>query len=295
MRTRLVTAGFLLAILGADALAAEYAILGARLQVKDPSPDASRRKVVIQAKERPTDVGTLSDPRIAGATLQVVLSGGTPAGASYPLPAPNWETSGYGYGYRYSRPSSAPPTDPVLRAFIKKSPSGLMQMKVVLRGATNLVPPNPGSEAQIFLDVSGGDRYCTAFGGAAGGVEILDTAEQWKIAAAGAEGPCPPPGLPACFSEFAPCGSCGDGICLAHYSGSPAFVCASQSGFSAGSCASSAECTAPRECATGGGPCPPFGECVLPCTSDAYCDAELSPGFCAASTCPGVFCMVPCP
>ena len=296
MDTRLVAAAILLTASVVTAGAAGHPVLGKRILVKDPTGNPADRTIIILAKERPTDVVALSDPTISGASLQVVLSGGTPSDDSYFLAPGSWETTGYGYGYRYSRVDSG--TDPVQRVFIKRNPSGLMQMKVVLKGTANLslVPPNPGSEAQVLLDVFGGDRYCTGFGGAAGGTVVADTSEQWKVISATAEVPCPAPSLPSCASEFSPCGSCGDGICVKHFTDEPYYVCASESGFSAGSCTSSAECTAPRECAvSGGGPCPPFGECVLSCSSDAFCDAAFSPGFCAAGTCLGVFCMVPCP
>ena len=288
MYARLAAATLLLLATVATSMAAGHPILGRRILVKDPTGDPEQRTVIILAKERPTDVGTLSDPTISGAQLEIVLSGGTPSNASYYLPAAGWETTGYGYGYRY--------TDPVRRVFLKKSPSGLVQMKAVLDGAVGfpLVPPNPGADAQVVLDVYGGDRYCIGFGGAAGGDVVKDTVQQWKVLSPTAEVACPAPSLPSCPSEYTPCGSCGDGICVLHYSGDPFYVCASQSGFSAGACTSSAECTAPRSCFTGGGPCPPAGDCVLPCSSDGYCDAELSPGFCSASTCAGVFCMVPC-
>jgi hypothetical protein len=296
MHAMLTLAAILLVSSVSTSLGVGYSILGKRILVKDPTGAPEQRTVIIQAKERPSDIAALSDPTVSGATLQIVLTGGTPSDDSYNLPAALWETTGYGYGYRYSRADPQSPSDPVHRVFIKKSPSGLVQMKVILKGTVNLslVPPNPGSDANIFLDVTGGDRYCTGFGGAAGGSVVVDTQQQWKVLSATDEVACSAPSLPSCSSEYSPCGSCGDGICLLHFSGDPFYVCASQSGFSAGACTSSAQCTSPRQCATGGSPCPPFGECVLPCNSDATCDAALSPGFCAASTCPGTFCMVPC-
>ena len=292
MHTRLVAAAILLTAAVSTCFAVGHPVLGKRIIVKNPTGDPQDRTVIILAKERPTDVGTLSDPTVSGATLQVVLTGGTPSDDTYVLNEAFWEATGY--GYRYTRPD--PGTDPVQRVFIKKNPSGLMQMKVVLRGTVNLslVPPNPGSEAEIILDVFGGDRYCTGFGGAAGGTVVSDTSEQWKVVSATAEVACTAPALPSCASEFSACGSCGDGICVTHFSGDPYYVCASQSGFSAGSCTSNAQCTSPRECAVSpGGPCPPFGECVLPCNSDTLCENEIG-GFCAAGTCLGVFCMIPC-
>ncbi len=287
MYARLVAASLLLLATVSTSMAAGHPILGRRIIVKDPTGDPERRTVIILAKERPTDVGTLSDPTISGAQLEVALSGGTSSNASYYLPAGGWESTGYGYRY----------TDSVRRVFLKKSASGLVQVKAVLDGAVGfpLAPPNPGTEAQVVLEVYGGDRYCTGFGGVAGGDVVKDTVQQWKILSATTEVACPAPSLPSCPSEYTPCGSCGDGVCVLHYSGEPFRVCASQSGFGAGTCTSNGECTAPRLCYAGGDPCPtqPIGQCVLNCSSDAYCDAAFSPSFCSGSTCAG-FCLVPC-
>jgi len=289
MCARLVAASLLLLATVATSMAAGHPILGRRILVKDQTGNPEQRKVIILAKERPTDVGTLSDPTIGGAQIEIVLSGGTPSSASHYLPAAGWESTGYGYGYRYSYSGD--------RVFLKKSPSGLVQMKAVLDGAAGfpLVPPNPGTDAQVVLEVYGGDRYCTGFGGGAGGDVVKDTMQQWKVVSPTAEVACPAPSLPSCHSEYTPCGSCGDGVCVLHYSGDPSYVCASQSGFGAGTCTSNAECTAPRLCWAGNEPCgtQPVGQCVLPCNSDAYCEADFSPSFCSASFCAN-FCLVPC-
>jgi hypothetical protein len=253
---------------------------------------------VIQAREQPTDIGTFSDPRLNGATLQVALAGATPSDETFNLPAGGWEA--VGGGYRYTRPMGMSPSDPVRRVLLKQTPSGMARIKIVLQGTPNLqlVPPNPGDEAHVVLAVTNGDRYCTALGGAAGGSEVADTATQWKVNGASVEVACPtPPALPPCFQEFSPCGTCGDGICVQHLAGPPSFVCASQSGFGTGTCSSNAECTDPRVCyLPPGPPCPGGGSgfCGVPCNSDVVCEAE-SAGFCASVTCVGVLCTLPCP
>ena len=295
MRTTLALAG-LLAVFVSASMAVEHPILGKQILVKDPTGDPHRRKVIILGKEQPTDIASFADPTVDGATLQVVLSGGTPSAQSIDLPAAGWEA--IGNGYKFSRPPELALSTPVLRVLLRRTPSEMARIKIVLKGTAylQLVPPNPGDDARVILDVHGGDRYCLALGGSAGGSEITDTATQWKVIDATAETTCPATTLPACFSEFSLCGSCGDGICVQHLAGSPDFVCASQSSASAGTCSSSAECTAPRECYPNSSPpCPSGpGQCSLPCQTDFQCEAA-SAGFCASVTCVGVLCLVPCP
>jgi len=54
------------------------------------------------------------------------------------------------------------------------------------------VPPNAGDEGGLILTINGGATYCTAFGGAAGGTEIADDGELWKVLNPTADG-CPSP------------------------------------------------------------------------------------------------------
>lgn len=283
----------LLLALPADGLAAP--ILGRKLIVRDPNSSEERRTVIVVGKETATDVGTLSDPTAGGATIQLIASGATSTAATYTLDAAGWVP--VGNGYRYAGPTTG---DPVKQVLLRKTPTGVALLKVVLRGNTgtqdlSVRPPVPGDEAQLLLDVTGGDRYCVSFGGAAGGTETQDTATQWKVINATAEPACSTSSLPACSGEFTPCGTCGDGICVQHLPGSPPFVCASQSGHSAGTCSSNAECTAPRECSIPPGPpCPSAdGQCLLPCATDAVCESA-SAGFCASVFCLGEACLLPC-
>ncbi|MEO7434789.1 MAG: hypothetical protein ABI080_04820, partial [Candidatus Binatia bacterium] len=222
-------------------------ILGRQLSIQGSAFSSKpTRKTLVIARETATDVGTLSDPTMDGARFQLTTTGGTPRAEDFILDAAGWTAVKNGYRYR----SSGNP--PEVQVQLTKTLGGVAFLRVKLRkNATGLLPPAPGDTALLVLDVAGGERYCVSFGGAAGGTEIKDSATQWKVKNATAEPACPPASsaLPECVSEFAPCGTCGDGICVAHLSGAPPYVCASQSGYSAGICSSSAECTAPRDCA----------------------------------------------
>ena len=44
-----------------------------------------------------------------------------------------------------------------------------------------VVPPNPGTEARVFLQVNGGAGYCVAFGGPAGGQIANKGATSFKV------------------------------------------------------------------------------------------------------------------
>ena len=59
-------------------------------------------------------------------------------------------------------------------------------------GPIGVVPPNPGNDGGFILSLNGGDSYCVGFGGAAGGVEIRDDAQQWAVKNPVAE-VCPAP------------------------------------------------------------------------------------------------------
>lgn len=272
--------------------AAAVPILGRTLLIQgSTSGSKPARRMLFTAREAATDVGTLPDPTAGGATLRISATGGTPMTKVYGLGAAGWTAVANGFRYRE-------PSDPgAVQVKIAKTPSGVSSLKVTIKDADIVFPPAPGDAAVVVLDI-GTDRHCVSFGGAAGGTEPKDTPTLWKIKNPTAQPACPSTSasLPECFSEFAPCGTCGDGICVAHVSGAPSFVCASMSGYSAGTCASDGECTEPRECMLPSStpPCPGgSGQCVVACGSDLVCEAELA-GFCASVACIGQPCLLPC-
>jgi hypothetical protein len=113
---------------------------------------------------------------------------------SYELDAGGWAAAGSS-GYRYVGPTGVD-GDPVRKVVLQRRANGTALLKVSLRGSLgtqqlDVVPPNPGATGLFVLDVAGGDRYCSALGGAAGGTVRRDEAKVWRIVGASAEVACP--------------------------------------------------------------------------------------------------------
>lgn len=182
----------------ATAFAGDATILGRALVVTS-TPDAaeSARTVTMTARESSTDLGALTDPRLGGATLTVVVAGATPSTQSFVLDASRWSAVPNGYRYRMAKNDSGPP---VRRVVVTAVPGGAATMRVVLRGDTGtdpllIVPPDPGTEGGVALAI-GGDRYCARVGGPVGGTTGSDTATRWRIVRPLSEQGCldaPPP------------------------------------------------------------------------------------------------------
>jgi hypothetical protein len=171
--------------------AADQLILGKKLSISNPTGTEDRRGVGISGAERPTDVSVLADPTSSGATLTVVANGATPTSESFVLDASGWKP--IRGGYRYTGPTGAD-GDPVRQVKIKLTASGA-SIKASLSGgvgiqALDTVPPNPGVDGGLVLKI-GPERYCVAFGGAAGGKESRNTAQSWRISKPTAEAGCP--------------------------------------------------------------------------------------------------------
>ena len=185
---RAATGWALLIASAAVAMAADQAILGRRLLVRDATGDESRRVVVILGRDS-SSASLAGDPTVGGASLQLVANG--PAGSTQvlALDAAGWKATSN--GFVYVGPTSG---DPVRRVVLKGPPSYVL--KAILRGNVGtsdlaVTPPNPGDDGGLVLGFPGGDRYCVSFGGAAGGVETRDDAGAWKIVNATAEAGCP--------------------------------------------------------------------------------------------------------
>ena len=177
-------------------VAADRVILGTRILVRDPGASEDTRRVQIVGRETATDVPAISDPTAGGATLTVIANGATDSAVAFALDPGGWSALGT-TGFRYVGPTGAD-EDPVRRLVIKRTPGGVALVKLLLRGNVGtqplaVVPPSPGDEGGLVLDVAGGDRYCVKLGGAAGGTEQQDTASSWKIVGATAEDGCPTP------------------------------------------------------------------------------------------------------
>jgi acetyl esterase/lipase len=169
MTYRLLALGMLVLPLSAPARAADQAVLGAALTIKNPST-AAKRKIVVNAKESPSDDTLVGDPSASGATVTITANGGTPSSETYPLPAgvssitskPFWSGDAT-KGFSYKDPKGE--NGPVKSAQIK-SKGGAFQIKVAVDGklgAIGVVPPDPGTDGCVLLEIAGGDSYSVQF------------------------------------------------------------------------------------------------------------------------------------
>jgi len=174
-------------------------ILGKTIEIKDPNPaDPSRRQVVVLARELASSDG-LDPATVAanGATLVVNAAGGTPSSELFSMPAP-WTLIGT-TGVRYVDNKGL--NGQVKLAQLSKTAKGTFELKLKIQGKVGpgeqplvlVVPPNPGTEASVFLQVNGGAGYCVAFGGPAGGQIANKGATSFKVTNP-TEQICLPPG-----------------------------------------------------------------------------------------------------
>jgi len=195
-----------LSLTSGGALAAEQTVLGAKMIVRDPLPGVNphKRKVLVAAKEKLTDNTVVGDPLADGATLEVIVNGGTSTSQVFALPAgppptstgPGWITKtlpGVYAAFKYSDKNGE--ATPVTKLYFKwKADSGLT-IKAKLKAQGNnppidVVPGNPTSDLGIRLTLGTGDTYCGLFGGTAGGIIVDDGPKTVKAAKPTAEG-CP--------------------------------------------------------------------------------------------------------
>jgi len=170
---------------------ASQQVLGKKLLVKNPTGANSTRTVIGLGKENPSSATVVGDPRTGGASLEVIANGTNAGDQVFPLPAGSWRAIG-SIGYKYLD-SDGPGA--VKLVIIKKTPSGTFLLKVLLKGSLgplNVVPPNTGTDGGFVLDITGGDSYCVAFGGPAGGSIRVNTSSTFKVINA-TSGACPSP------------------------------------------------------------------------------------------------------
>ncbi|MBM4247348.1 MAG: hypothetical protein FJ148_26760 [Deltaproteobacteria bacterium] len=159
----------------APARAADQKILGQRLALQNPAPgDPARRKVVLSARERASADTITGDPTLSGSNggglLQLVVEGGTTTNEVFALPQgtdragrPFWKAVAGGYRYADAHGENGP----VASLVVRKTNSGTISLRAVLSGrraALDVTPPAPGTRAWALLSLSGGDRYCVAYG-----------------------------------------------------------------------------------------------------------------------------------
>lgn len=165
-------------------------LLGTKFLVKNPDPaDATKRKVVVQAKETSSPNTLDGDPVVSGASLTVNVAGAVPSSQVLSLPAAGWAP--VKDGFKYSDPKLA--LGPVKSAQIKLG-RGTFQWQAVLAGKTGglvLVPPNPGTDACVVFEITGGGRYHVLFPGPPDATIAKNDAKTFQVKKVLAEGLCP--------------------------------------------------------------------------------------------------------
>src|SRR5262249_19681076 len=85
----------------------------------------------------------------------------------------------------YRSPEGTPPPE------IPKPGPFRLKLRLLGRdGAIDALPPNPATDGGLVLTLGGGDSYCAAFGGAAGGDVTSNTERRFSIVRPTGEG-CP--------------------------------------------------------------------------------------------------------
>ena len=179
--------------------AADQTVRGTVFVVKNPST-AAKRKIIVKATEAASDDTLVGNPVANGATVTIAANGATPSEETYSLPAgtsptslkPFWSGDAVkGFKYRDTDGENGP----VKRAMIALR-NGVFRIKVAVdgkRGPVAVVPPNPGSDGCLLLNIAGGDSYSVQF--ASGQVKNRGAA-LFKVAKPGGEGSCLPPATP---------------------------------------------------------------------------------------------------
>lgn len=155
----------------------------------DPDPPSKKMKLVV--KEGPGSTNTVvGDPTVAGAVLWLHT---TPGGSQcFELPHEGWSAiSTLGFKYKNPKDPNVIPAQDVRGgikvASIKKTPSGVFQIKVLASAKTGpiILTTHPSGDVRGYLLLRGGDRYCVH------GFDPNATTTMTKIKNADAPGDCP--------------------------------------------------------------------------------------------------------
>ncbi|HEY2388903.1 MAG TPA: alkaline phosphatase family protein [Candidatus Binatia bacterium] len=174
--------------------AAEQAILGNKLLVKNPStPD--KKKILVSAKEKPSNDTLVGDPVTNGATLTVRLTGLAPDEETFNLPMgispmtgkPFWSGDSI-KGFKYKDKKGENGAVSTAQIALK---NGTFKIKATISGKTghtiNTVPPNPGADGCVTLTINSGDSYSINY---ATGTAVNKGAQQYKILKPTSAGTC---------------------------------------------------------------------------------------------------------
>jgi hypothetical protein len=220
MERRFTTLGALvvaLAAIAAPARAADQLVHGSKLVVSNSITHAKRTVQVwtkdVAGSNVPTIVG---DPAANGATLSIAVNGALSGKQTFSLPGnppggqPFWSEDAVKGLVKYT--DSKGENGPVQRVWVRQSENSsraTFQIKVVVAGspdAVTLVPPNPGTDGCMKLEVGGGDAYSALFG--ADGQVTNTGSAQFKVVKPIDEGVC----FPQCGNSGPACnGSCPEG------------------------------------------------------------------------------------
>ena len=217
MVRRTIAAFALVAAAAIQPALADQAVLGQKLQLRDPQPgtDATMRKVVICARERTSPDTPVGDPSTGGATLSLfVAASGTGDTQYVPLPAAGWKPKGTGWAYKDASGSAGP----VRIAQIGKSHGGTLRMKMVALAKVWPLsfPPLPATRACLTFAIDGGDLYHVDFPPPPDATVSRSDATAFLVRNPVAEGYCypPPPTTTTSTSTTTttnPNAFCGDG------------------------------------------------------------------------------------
>ena len=161
---RFLSLALLAGVLPLVAHAAAQTVLGSKLLVKDFGT-ATRRKIVLKAKETGSTNTVVGNPVATGATLTISAYGGTHTAQTFNLAVGTSAATGRPFwsgdttqGYRYK--DTRGENGPVKAAQIKGTPSGVFQIKAAIDGklgSVTVLPPNAGTFGCGLLTLGGGD------------------------------------------------------------------------------------------------------------------------------------------
>lgn len=144
----------------------EYPVAGQSVVIKDPGAGApgteTKRGVVSFLKSATGGPPIVGDPTVSGATLSVVTDAGSQC---FMLSQPGW-TGSPAKGWRYE--GARVPGNPAVSAVLKRSASGVLLQKVVLKARYGTIKPLlVANQADVEFRIANGVAYCGHFGGVA--------------------------------------------------------------------------------------------------------------------------------
>ena len=155
---------------GSSAQAADQSILGSSLSLKNPNTP-QQTKLTGKANEKASSNTIVGSPTVTGATLTVRANGGTSSSQTFNLPQTTSPATGRPYwtgdpvkGFKYR--DSKYENGPIKSAQIRKSSKGTFQIKVSGSGRVlplTVLPPSPGTDGCMLLQITGGDSYSVLF------------------------------------------------------------------------------------------------------------------------------------